>query len=171
MIQRCHNPSNKAYADYGGRGITVCDRWRNSCQSFLDDMGPRPSAAHSVDRIDNDGNYEPKNCRWATATEQNRNNRGNRNISWGGKTQTVQEWATELGLKYTTLKRRLDRLSLDDAMRQEHRIERRSITWNGKTMGLAAWARELGIEPKTLYARVVTYRWDLHKAMRGELLK
>jgi hypothetical protein len=75
IVQRCANPRNKAYARYGGRGIAVCERWRNSFAAFLADMGTRPSPTHSIDRKDNDGNYEPGNCRWATPREQRLNQR------------------------------------------------------------------------------------------------
>lgn len=75
MRARCYNPNHQSYKNYGGRGITVCDRWRDSFHSFLEDMGPRPADHLSLDRRDNDRGYEPGNCRWATDLQQNRNRR------------------------------------------------------------------------------------------------
>jgi len=81
MIQRCTNPNNKQWKDYGGRGITVCDRWRYSYENFINDMGPKPSPDHSLDRFpNNDGIYEPNNCRWATSKEQANNRRTTKKI-------------------------------------------------------------------------------------------
>ena len=75
MIARCENENRKSFKNYGGRGIKVCERWRNSFVAFRDDMGPKPTQKHTLDRKENDGDYEPSNCRWATRTEQNRNTR------------------------------------------------------------------------------------------------
>lgn len=75
MVYRCTNPKFPQWKDYGGRGIKVCDAWRYSFTTFLKDVGPKPSSKHSIDRIDNEGNYEPGNVRWATRKEQNSNQR------------------------------------------------------------------------------------------------
>lgn len=107
MIQRTENKKFPGYKDYGGRGITMCEQWRKSFEVFLEDMGPKPSSRHSLDRINVDGNYEPGNCRWATPLVQMRNTRWNRNITWMGKTQCLQAWANELGMSSKTLSERL----------------------------------------------------------------
>lgn len=75
MKHRCLNPKNKHYINYGGRGITICQRWLDSFRNFMEDMGPKPTPKHTIDRIDSDGNYEPGNCRWATPKEQSKNKR------------------------------------------------------------------------------------------------
>jgi len=107
MKDRCYNKNDHAFYRYGGRGITVCDRWRNSFINFFSDMGPRPSPNHSIDRIDNNGNYEPSNCRWATIKEQNRNRRDNSLITVNGVTKCLVAWVEELGICRTTIQRRM----------------------------------------------------------------
>ena len=107
MNQRCVNANDKFYHEYGARGISVCERWRESFENFYADMGPRPSDKHSIDRRDNDGNYEPSNCRWATRTEQARNRSNNVIISYKGKSQCIAAWAEEVGMKSRTLRDRL----------------------------------------------------------------
>lgn len=98
MINRCTNPNLRNYPNYGGRGIQVCDAWRHSFEAFFAAVGPRPSAQHSLDRIDNEGHYEPGNVRWATKTEQCRNRRACVFLEYGGKRLTLTEWALELGI-------------------------------------------------------------------------
>lgn len=95
MKARCSNKNNHAYKDYGGRGIKVCARWKDSFKNFLEDMGERPDGG-SLDRIDNDGNYETSNCRWATKKQQGRNRRTNKNITINSVTKCVTEWAEQL---------------------------------------------------------------------------
>lgn len=108
MIYRCHTPTCDAYWRYGGRGIIVCDRWRNSFENFLADMGPRPSPKHSIDRYpDNNGNYEPGNCRWATDKEQMTNTSFNHFVEYNGKTQCLTDWSRETGINVCTLYQRL----------------------------------------------------------------
>jgi hypothetical protein len=97
MLTRCSNPNEKVFEHYGGRGIAVCERWQ-IFENFYADMGPRPSPAHSIDRRDNNGNYEPGNCRWATRTEQGNNRRANRVLTINGRTKTSTEWARDVGL-------------------------------------------------------------------------
>lgn len=99
MFSRCYDPNNKRYSRYGGRGIKVCERWNGSFENFLSDMGPRPSNKHTLDRLDNDGNYEPGNCGWRTKTQQN-NNRGSYNvrIQVGDRDLTLAEWSRETGV-------------------------------------------------------------------------
>src|SRR5688572_19651257 len=104
MIDRCYNPNCRNYANYGGRGIAMCDRWRKSFKAFIEDMGRRPSSLHSLDRKDNSGNYGPENCRWATRSEQQRNTRQNVLLTKDGVTLTMIEWAERLGLKYETIR-------------------------------------------------------------------
>jgi len=107
MKARCFNPNHKAYPDWGGRGITVCDRWLN-LENFLADMGSRPTAKHSLDRIDNDGDYSSKNCKWSTKAEQQNNQRSNRLITIENDTRTIAQWAKEMGYGESVINKRLD---------------------------------------------------------------
>ena|SRR5438105_3349104 len=107
MRQRCTNPTNKHFRLYGGRGITICSRW-NSFANFLADMGRKPSRKHSLDRYPNqNGNYEPGNCRWATQQQQMRNRRNNHLITFNGETLPLVEWALRIGILASTIRTRL----------------------------------------------------------------
>lgn len=109
MRARCHSPSASGYHKYGARGISVCERWRNSFDAFLADVGPKPSPRHSLERINNDGHYEPGNVRWATATEQARNRRSSHVITVNGVSRTVAEWTERMNVNHWFVRNRLRR--------------------------------------------------------------
>lgn len=108
-IQRCTNPNSRAWDSYGGRGIKVCDRWQgpDGFDNFYADMGPRPEG-HSIDRIDNDGDYEPGNCRWATTKRQNRNTRRNVQVTIDGETMCLTAWCERYGVPRRRVAGRID---------------------------------------------------------------
>lgn len=106
MIRRCENANTGAYKDYGARGIRVCERWRHSFENFLSDMGPRPKG-HSIERKNNDGNYEPSNCHWAPSKDQANNTRANRVLSIHGETKTLTQWSEKSGVRVGTIWKRL----------------------------------------------------------------
>lgn len=108
--QRCCNPNSDCFKDYGGRGITLCDRWMNSVADFYADMGDRPTPAHTIERIDNAKGYEPGNCKWATRAEQNENTRQTKLITFDGVTLSRSKWARRIGIDRSVLKSRLNRL-------------------------------------------------------------
>ena len=107
MQQRCYNKNARPYYLYGGRGIGVCQRWRDSFAAFLADLGPKPGLGFSIDRIDNQGDYEPSNCRWATNKQQRRNQRGYAEIVFKGQSLPLSEWAARIGIARATLRYRL----------------------------------------------------------------
>lgn len=118
MIQRCENPSNGQYSDYGGRGITICPEWRSDFLRFERDMGPKPSPTHTVDRRDNSKGYNPDNCRWATRTEQSRNRRGRHLVTVHGQTMPLSEAVEKYGGNYGTVKWRLHQgQSIEEALK------------------------------------------------------
>jgi hypothetical protein len=126
MNSRCNNPNHHAYEQYGGRGIKICARWK-SFELFLSDMGPRPSLSHTLDRINNDGDYEPGNCRWATKEEQRLNNSYVRIIEIDGVTRRLSEWARVSGIPFDVLSKRLNAgWDPKRAITQPRRITRRS---------------------------------------------
>lgn len=109
MIQRCTNPNSIGFVNYGARGLIVAERWQESFGAFYEDMGPRPTSKHSLERRNNDMGYHRSNCKWATPKQQNRNNRHNRMLTYNGKTQCLAAWAEELDIKSHTIRQRVDK--------------------------------------------------------------
>ena len=107
MKKRCQNPKDKSWKNYGGRGINICKQWNNSFETFLKDMGLKPTFKHKIERIDNDGNYEPNNCVWATQFQQSRNMRTNRYITFKGKKLCIADWSYSLGGNHNLIHDRL----------------------------------------------------------------
>jgi hypothetical protein len=141
MKERCRNPRTKSFSRYGGRGITVCDRWRESFAAFLADMGPRPSPVHSIDRINNDGNYEPNNCRWATRREQSRNRGDNIVITINGESLCAVDWAERAGIPVSVITGRIRTGWNPEAAVMTPKLTRRfgsSVERDIRSRGLAA---------------------------------
>lgn len=104
---RCYNKKNKSYPRYGKRGIIVCGHWLHSFESFYNDMGNKPSPRHTIERIDNNGNYEPSNCKWVTIKEQCNNRHNNRYITIDNETKTLAQWCRKYDIRYSTVHSRL----------------------------------------------------------------
>jgi hypothetical protein len=154
--RRCQNEKDAKFADYGGRGIKVCERWQRSFENFLADMGPRPSPDHSLDRIDVNGHYAPGNCRWATRKEQGNNRRNNRRLTANGQTKTLNEWADDLKIDRSALKVRLDRgWAVDVAISTPFKsCKRVSVLLNGERLSLREASHRTGVSINTLKQRL-----------------
>lgn len=167
MRQRCQNPRHRAWQWYGARGIKVCDRWQNF-ELFLADMGEAPPGM-SIERRNNNGHYDPANCVWTTRTEQMRNQRSNRIISYRNRHLALAAWAEETGLTRETIANRLEHgWSVGQALgfarppagtghrpeRQNRHFPKREVTYDGRTLSATAWAKVTGISSDTIRGRL-----------------
>lgn len=144
---------SRKWENYGGRGITICERWRCSYVSFLEDMGRRPSAKHSIERIDTNGNYCPENCRWATPKEQARNKRTTAWITLEGETKSASEWGEQYGIKAEILIDRRDRgWSTEDLLKPPRKKVRVEI--DGQIKSVPELAKQYGIDCSLIYRRL-----------------
>ncbi len=170
LKERCNNPNNPSYFNYGGRGICVCERWASSFENFLADMGPRPSAEHSIDRLDVDGNYEPGNCAWSDRTQQARNKRGSLFITHNGETLHAKEWAARAGLRYATLWQRIFKLKWSPRRALEtpdcSYHKGLGISYQGKTLSLSAIARQEGVSIRSLHYRITKKGIPIEDALK-----
>jgi len=159
MKARCFNPNHKRYADWGGRGITVCDRWKNSFENFFADMGLKPTSKHSIDRIDNDGDYCPENCKWSTKAEQNNNQRTNRLITINFETLTIAQWTKKKGFPLHVISTRLIRgwSEYDAVMTPLETV--RLITIKEETYTVSQWEEKKGYSRELIKTRL-TKGWS-----------
>lgn len=176
MISRCRNKNHDFYSSYGGRGIDVCEEWKNDFNAFRKwslENGYDENARFSectIDRIDNDGNYEPNNCRWISSKEQSINKRTTKMVEIEGEIKPLVVWAQEFGLHPATLKSRLkkgllSKKELSKPLVDTKHTTSKYITFNGKTLDQAGWAREIGITPTSLFRRLNNPNWTLEMAL------
>lgn len=160
MIRRCYNKDDKSYPTYGGRGITVCDRWKESFKNFREDMGLRPSPQHSLDRKDNNGNYCLENCRWATQEEQSNNKSTNIFLEFQGERLTISQWSRKLNLSKTLIRNRINRnLPIDQILSPIKVISTKEIanekhTFRGESFTMKEWAEKLKVNYRSFKSLV-----------------
>ncbi len=157
MRQRCLNKKCKEYKWYGANGITICDRWLESFENFLADMGEKPNKNLTIERINGLGNYEPGNCRWATKKEQSRNTRRTVRVEYKGKIRSLADLAEEAGLKNFVVYQRVVKLgwSVEDAL-QGGRATEVFLEMDGERMSIHEWAKKYSMKPMLLYGRLHT---------------
>lgn len=169
MIQRCYNEKHPSYSYYGERGISVCDRWKNSSDNFLSDMGPRPTEDHTLDRYpNNDGNYEPGNCRWAIMTDQMRNMRRNVFIETDSGSVTGVEFSEQTGIPQKTIYRRIkEGKNKNDLYKPIRKIK--TYQYRGKDMSIRQLSKISGISEGLIRARI-SMGWSVELAANKEIL-
>lgn len=182
---RCTNSNATGFKNYGGRGIRVCERWYYSFENFLEDMGQKPFRGATIERIDNNGDYEPSNCRWANKSEQCSNKRNNRILRFNGIDATLTEWSRATGMCRETIARRLDSgWSVDDALTIEpHEPKMSGYKWNvtnplarkviigGSEKTLDEWSRDYGINYRTVLNRINNMGMDPVDALQKPLMR
>lgn len=164
MKARCFNKKSNKYKRYGGRGITICERWigDNGFINFITDMGFRPSNSHTIDRINNDGNYEKINCKWRTSKEQCNNRSSNVFLKYKGFSKTKSQWADYFGVHHNTLSAYLKRWDMKRAyefykLKMHQPVDRaKKIKYNGYCHNVEEWAKIFNIGKSTLYTKLRT---------------
>lgn len=165
MKRRCYNKNNKSYKYYGGRGIQICDRWLESFLNFYKDMGPRPPK-FTIERRDNNKNYEPDNCYWADRKTQANNTSQNRYITYNGETLTVAQWGEKLGLGREIIKDRLRwGWSIEDIMTTPINDFKNKYEYDGKIYTLSELSLKFNISEKILYDRIHKLKWSINDSI------
>lgn len=170
MKNRCFNPNADQYHNYGGRGITVCEEWKESFEAFLNYVGPCPSTKHSLDRIDVNGDYEPGNVRYATTKEQCNNKRNNHRLEYNGESHTITEWGELLGIGKRIILTRL-RAKWPVAKTLTTPIKQnRILQLNGENLTVSEWVEKLGISKEAINRRL-RYGWSDEKVLTTPIRK
>lgn len=169
MRRRCNNPNYACFHRYGGRGIKVCKRW-NVYQNFLDDMGLRPSAEHSLDRINNDGDYCPENCRWATREEQSNNSSACVLLETKGGRKTISQWARENGVPPKIAHYRIASGWSPEKAVSTPLENPQTLTWNGESLSISEWSKKTGIGRPTLGFRLRS-GWSIQAALSSPIMR
>jgi hypothetical protein len=164
MLQRCENPNDDNYSNYGGCGVAVAPRWQRF-DNFLADMGERP-AGKSLDRYPNpDGNYEPHNCRWATPKEQSNNRRNNHILELNGQRHTITEWSAIVGMPATTLFNRLNSgWTVEQVLTTAKQDKSVILEFRSERHNLTEWSAILGVPARTLLNRL-EYGWSVDRIL------
>lgn len=169
MRERCLNRKYRHYHLWGGRGITICKEWATFA-GFLRDMGLKPDVkGWTIERIDNNGNYEPGNCRWVTRSEQGKNTRRVHRYTHQGETMSITAWAIRLGFKPHTLRKRLvvEGLSFEEAITRPVTISGKDVlvTFRGKTATMKQHATDVGFNYEAVCYRIRIAKWPIDRAL------
>lgn len=173
MKTRCSNPNTTEWKHYGGKGVSVCDEWKNDFMAFYDwSLRNGYNDTLTIDRIDTNGNYTPDNCRWTTYYVQSRNKTNNKWITYKGETKCLEDWAKTKNLTSSKLKQRLELYgwSLEKSLETPPMKNGRFITYKGITKNITEWAKELGIKPDILAQRLRA-GWNIEKAFETKVNK
>jgi hypothetical protein len=163
--QRCTNPENPAYKDYGARGITICQEWFDSFEKFLEHVGNRPTPKHSIDRIENNLSYQPGNVKWSTKKEQQNNRRNSLKATINGETKHISEWAEIYKIKFTTVVHRIKVQGMEPlAALTTPDQNSKYATINGETKPIKEWL-SIYKNSSTTYYRRINSGWDLIQAI------
>ena len=183
MKQRCNNPNEPAFSNYGGKGVTICQEWDNDFVPFMEwALANGYEEDLTIDRVDSSGNYEPGNCRWLTRAENTRrarlgkkgSKRKSKFYEYKGRTQTLEEWSEELELPYGALYMRLtgkasgmSKWTVEEAFSTPvgGRPNSELITFKGETKTLVKWAKQIGVKPDTLHQRLHRLNWTVERAL------
>jgi len=170
MRKRCLNPNNTNYPNYGGRGIWICDRWLQSFEHFLEDMGARPSRLHTIERVNNSLGYSKSNCIWGTRKDQSNNKRDNHIVEFDGQRKNVAQWGEAIGIKARVIRMRLSKgWDIESALTTPLN-DFRTIEFQGIRKTCAEWEPIVGIDRKILRQRL-DHGWNVQDAMTRPMRK